>query len=113
MAAPAAIDAHSPALYGCDSLKKTPRKLLTGPDAFIQCPIPFAVEFVFSKHKGKPMDSKQARIQLIRERHRKLILEPRRRMQYALLEDWDDEPLFDDEELAKKFARTESQDPDA
>ena len=51
------------------------------------------------------MDSKQARIQLIRERYRKLILEPRRRMQYAVWKDWDDEPLFDDDELAGKYAR--------
>ena len=50
------------------------------------------------------MDSKQARIQLIRERHRKLILEPRRRKEYALVERWDDEPLFDDEALAVKYA---------
>ena len=51
------------------------------------------------------MDSKRARMELIRERHRKLILEPRRRMEYALLEDWDEEPLFDDEELAGKYAQ--------
>jgi len=52
------------------------------------------------------MDSKQARIQLIRERYRKLILEPRRRMEYpVLVEDFDEEPLFDDEVLAGKYAR--------
>ena len=51
------------------------------------------------------MDTKQARIQLIRERYRKLILEPRRRLEYPLLDEWDDEPLFDDEELAGRFVR--------
>ena len=56
------------------------------------------------------MDSKQARIQLIRERYRKLILEPRRRIEYALVDDFDDEPLFDDEELAGKYARLDDAD---
>jgi len=51
------------------------------------------------------VDTKASRIEMIRERHRKLILEPRQRMEYALLEDWDEEPLFDDEELAGKFAQ--------
>ena len=52
------------------------------------------------------MDSKRARIDLIRERHRKLILEPRRQMEYALLEHWDSEdPMFDDDDLADRFAR--------
>jgi hypothetical protein len=48
------------------------------------------------------------RIDLIRERHRKLILEPRKQMEYALLEDWEEEPLFDDEELAGKFAQLDN-----
>ena len=51
------------------------------------------------------MDLKEQRIRLIRERHRKLILEARQRLEYALLEDWDETPLFDDEELAGKFAQ--------
>lgn len=51
------------------------------------------------------MDLKRARIELIRERHRKLILEPRRQMEYALLEQWEEDPLFDDEELASRFAQ--------
>ena len=51
------------------------------------------------------MDPKRERIALIRERHHKLILEPRQRIEYALLQDWDDEPMFDDEELAGRFAR--------
>lgn len=49
------------------------------------------------------MDSKQ-RLQLIRERHRKLILEPRERMEYALFEDWDEEPA-EDEEAVEKFVQ--------
>ena len=53
------------------------------------------------------MDSKHERIQLIRERYRKLILEPRRRMEYALLEDWSEEPIFDDGGLAGKFVQLE------
>jgi len=45
------------------------------------------------------MDTGKSRIELIRQRHRKLILEPRRRIEYALTSDWDDEPLHDDEDL--------------
>ena len=50
------------------------------------------------------MELKQRRIRLIRERHRKLILESRPRIEYALLEDFEEEPLFDDDELARRFA---------
>ena len=53
------------------------------------------------------MDSKHERIQLIRERHRKLILEPRRRMEYALLDDWNEEPVFDDDELAGRLVHVD------
>jgi hypothetical protein len=52
------------------------------------------------------MDSKD-RIRLIRERHRKVILEPRRRIQYDPLQSWDDEPLFDDDALATRFAQVD------
>ena len=45
------------------------------------------------------MDTRKSRIELIRQRHRKLILEPKRRKEYALADDWDDEPLHDDEDL--------------
>ena len=45
------------------------------------------------------MDTSKSRIELIRQRHRKLILEARRRIEYALTDDWDDEPLRDDEDL--------------
>jgi len=51
------------------------------------------------------MTEKRARIELIRQRHRKLILEPRRKMEYALVDNWDEEPLFDDTALAGKFAQ--------
>ena len=53
------------------------------------------------------VDSKHERIQLIRERHRKLILEPRRRMEYALLDDWNEEPVFDDDELAGRLVHVD------
>jgi hypothetical protein len=53
------------------------------------------------------MDTKHERMRLIRERHRKLILEPRRRIEYALLDDFEEEPLFDDEELASSFAKAD------
>ena len=53
------------------------------------------------------MDTKRERMRLIRERHRKLILEPRRRIEYALLDDFEEEPLFDDEELASSFAKAD------
>ena len=51
------------------------------------------------------MDWKTLRLALIRERYRKLILEPRRKMEYAPVDEWDGEPLFDDAELAGKAAR--------
>jgi len=53
------------------------------------------------------MESK-SRIELIRERHRKLILEPRERMEYALLEDWDEEPALDEEDVVGKIAQADS-----
>ena len=58
------------------------------------------------------MAQKRARIALIRERHRKLILEPRRRMEYALVEDWEDEPLLDDTELVAASAQVATDDED-
>jgi hypothetical protein len=59
----------------------------------------------FEKEKEDAMDWKRERMELIRERHRKLILEPRKEIEYPVLEDWDDEPLFDDEMLAEKYAQ--------
>lgn len=52
------------------------------------------------------MESK-SRIELIRERHRKLILEPRERMEYALQEDWEEEPALDEEEVVGKIAQVD------
>ena len=51
------------------------------------------------------MDWKKERMQLIRERHRKLILEPKKQMEYPVIEAWDEEPLFDDEALAERYAQ--------
>ena len=50
------------------------------------------------------MDSKRSRVELIRERYRKLILEPRRRLEYALLEEPEEAVMFDGGELAGKYA---------
>jgi hypothetical protein len=52
------------------------------------------------------VDSKE-RIRLIRERHRKLILEPRGRMEYALFDQWEEEPMLEEEELAGKLAHVD------
>ena len=51
------------------------------------------------------MDWKLERMRLIRERHKKLILEPKKKIEYPVIEDWDEEPLFDDEGLAEKYAQ--------
>ncbi len=45
------------------------------------------------------MDRRESRIDLIRKRHKKLILEPKRQMEYALIDDWDDEPRHGEEDL--------------
>jgi hypothetical protein len=51
------------------------------------------------------VDWKMERMRLIRERHRKLILEPKTKIEYPVVEHWDEEPLFDDESLAEKYAQ--------
>ncbi|MFW6158331.1 MAG: hypothetical protein ACOC8E_03130 [Planctomycetota bacterium] len=53
------------------------------------------------------MDSKRARLRLIRERHRKLVLESRLALGYALSKRSDDEVYFDDDELAARFTSTD------
>jgi len=42
------------------------------------------------------------RLQLIRERHRKVILEPRKRQEFDILDDWNEEFDFVDEELLSR-----------
>lgn len=45
------------------------------------------------------MSHKIDRLQLIRERHRKLILEPRQKHQYDVFADWEDDFDLPDEKL--------------
>jgi len=42
------------------------------------------------------------RLQLIRERHRKVILEPRERQEFDIFDDWNEEFDFVDEELLSR-----------
>jgi len=51
------------------------------------------------------MSIRKERLQLIRERHRKLILAPREKVQMeAFAEDWDDSiEFFDDDAVARKL----------
>lgn len=42
------------------------------------------------------------RLQLIRERHRKVILEPRKRQEFDIFDDWNEEFDFVDEELLSR-----------
>ena len=58
------------------------------------------------------MDTGKSRIELIRQRHRKLILEARRQIEYALVDDWDDEPLFEEDDLVGACAQSPDSDED-
>ena len=58
------------------------------------------------------MDTSKSRIELIRQRHRKLILEARRRIEYALVDDWDDEPLYEEDDLVGACAQSVDSDED-
>ena len=50
------------------------------------------------------MSHKLDRLQLIRERHRKIILEPRKKVELDVFDDWsDDFDLVDEELLAREF----------
>lgn len=51
------------------------------------------------------MDTKKLRrLELIRERHRKLILEPKRKIEGDLFDDWaDDDEFAEDEMLASEL----------
>jgi len=47
---------------------------------------------------------KNDRLQLIRERHRELILAPRERVEVEIFQDdWNDFDCFDDEDMVRKF----------
>jgi predicted nucleic acid-binding OB-fold protein len=45
------------------------------------------------------------RLQLIRERHRKVILEPRERKEFDIFDEWNEEFDFVDEELLTRQLR--------
>jgi len=51
------------------------------------------------------MSHKTERLQLIRERHRKVILEPRRRVEIEVFDDWNDDFDLVDEELLSRELR--------
>jgi hypothetical protein len=48
------------------------------------------------------MDFTQSRLELIRERHRKLILEPRGEFEYPLFDTFEDEPSAGEDDLAAR-----------
>ncbi len=48
---------------------------------------------------------KTDRLQLIRERHRKVILEPRERKEFDIFDEWNEEFDFVDEELLTRQLR--------
>ena len=56
------------------------------------------------------MSHKLDRLQLIRERHRKVILEPRRRVELDVFDDWTDEFDLLDEDLLTRDLRDRSDD---
>ncbi len=58
------------------------------------------------------MDTRKSRIDLIRQRHKELILEPNGQKEYALVDDWDDEPLFDEDDLVGACAHMPDGDED-
>ena len=51
------------------------------------------------------MSQKLDRLQLIRERHRKVILEPRKKVEFDIFDDWSEEVDFIDEELLTRQLR--------
>ena len=51
------------------------------------------------------MSHKLDRLQLIRERHRKVILEPRKKVEFDIFDDWNEEFDFIDEELLTRELR--------
>jgi hypothetical protein len=63
--------------------------------------------FIYGNYQTgeSPVSHKTERLQLIRERHRKVILEPRRRVQLEVSDDWNDDFDFVDEELLTRELR--------
>ena len=54
------------------------------------------------------MTVRKQRLQLIRERHRELILAPRERVQLEVFhDDWEDFDCFEDEEFMSKLVVTD------
>jgi hypothetical protein len=51
------------------------------------------------------MSHKLDRLQLIRERHRKIILEPRKKVELDVWEDWSDDFDFVDEAVLSRHLR--------
>lgn len=58
-----------------------------------------------------PMSIREKRLELIRERHRELILAPRERVQIEAFQDeWDDFDYFEDDETLENFDFAEEDD---
>jgi len=56
------------------------------------------------------MSHKIDRLQLIRERHRKLILEPRSKVEFELFDEWHEDMEQVDEELLTRELRDRGED---
>ena len=56
------------------------------------------------------MSHKVDRLQLIRERHRKLILEPRSKVDFEFFDDWHDDFDLTEEQLLVRDLRDRSED---
>jgi hypothetical protein len=56
------------------------------------------------------MSHKVDRLQLIRERHRKLILEPRSKVEFELFDEWHEDMEMVDEELLTRELRDRGED---
>ncbi len=56
------------------------------------------------------MSHKVDRLQLIRERHRKLILEPRSKVEFEFFDDWNEDfDAVDDQLLSRELRRGEDE----
>jgi len=56
------------------------------------------------------MSHKPDRLQLIRERHRKLILEPRSKVEFEFFDEWNEEFDLVDEQLLSRDLRERCED---